>query len=515
MKLSDNDLQLLEEKGINQATIDEQIKRFREGFPFIRIEKASTPGDGIKQLSLEDLKRFVSEYEAEDIRSLKFVPASGAASRMFKDLFSFLEKYSNQEVDYDDLINESELAAIFDFFKNIEKFAFFQDLKSVMEKDGHHLEESLLKRKFPLILEYLLDKKGLNYGNLPKGLLKFHQYEDTTRTPVEEHLVEGANYCKSEGLLVYIHFTVPPAFMDGFKKIIQTKVPVYESMFGVKYNITFSIQDPSTDTIAVDLQNEPFREDDGSMLFRPGGHGSLLYNMNQFDHDLIFIKNIDNVAPDWLKKDTFQYKKALAGVLLNVQKKIFNFLQVLEYPVSEEEVNEMIKFVEHKLCVLPGVDLDSPEKKLAFLKQKLNRPIRVCGMVKNEGEPGGGPYWAKCPDGSVSLQIIESSQVDMNNDQQKQLFFNATHFNPVDIIAAVKDYKGNKFDLMKYTDPATGFISKKSKSGRELKALEHPGLWNGSMSDWNTIFVEVPVTTFNPVKTVNDLLRQQHQPNTL
>ncbi len=511
MKLRDNDLQLLEEKGINQATIDEQIKRFEEGFPFIKIEKASTPGDGIKRLSEEELSKFVREYEDRDLRTLKFVPASGAASRMFKDLFSFLEKYSNQEVNYDHLKHESDLAAIFDFFKHIEKFAFFQDLKSAMEKDGYHLEESLLKRNYSLILEYLLDNKGLNYGNLPKGLLKFHRYEDSTRTPVEEHLVEGANYCKSEGQVVYLHFTVPPAFREDFKKLIQAEVPVYEKMFGVTYNITFSIQDPSTDTIAVDLQNKPFREDDGSLLFRPGGHGSLLYNINQFDHDLIFIKNIDNVAPDWLKKDTFQYKKALAGILLNVQKKIFTYLQLLEQPVSDEKVSEMIKFVEYELCVVAD-NLNNQEQKVAFLKKKLNRPIRVCGMVKNEGEPGGGPYWAKCPDGSVSLQIIESSQVDMNNDQQKQLFNNATHFNPVDIIAAVKDNRGNKFDLMKYTDPATGFISKKSKSGRELKALEHPGLWNGAMSDWNTIFVEVPVTTFTPVKTVNDLLRQQHQP---
>jgi hypothetical protein len=514
MQLSDSDLKQLEKKGIDQKNIQEQLRRFREGFPYIGIVKTAIIGDGIKNLSQEDLHAKIKNYEnAEGIRSLKFVPASGAASRMFKSLFSFLENYRNVVLNYDNFINDDEFEPVFDFFKNIKKFAFYDDLKKVMEQDGGDLEECIEKRDFGRVLGYVLEEKGLNYGNLPKGLLKFHRYSGISRTPVEEHLVEGANYCVSHNGIVHVHFTVPPDFMEEFKKHVQQALSIYEEKFNVKYAVTFSIQDPSTDTIAVDLNNEPFRDDDGSLLFRPGGHGALLYNLNQFDHDLIFIKNIDNVAPDQLKEDTILYKKALAGLLLEIQKKIFQYLERLEQTemLSEKEAEEMLTFLERELCMVSEKPLGSITEKTRFLMKKLNRPLRVCGMVKNEGEPGGGPYWAKNPDGSISLQIIESSQVNMGDENQKHLFNSATHFNPVDIIAGVKDYRGKKFNLYEYVDSDTGFISKKSKNGRELKALELPGLWNGSMSDWNTIFVEVPISTFSPVKTVNDLLRDQHQ----
>jgi hypothetical protein len=514
MQLSDSDLKQLEEKGIDQKNIQEQLRRFREGFPYIGIVKTAIIGDGIKNLSQEDLHAKIKNYEnADGIRSLKFVPASGAASRMFKSLFSFLENYRNVVLNYDNFINDDEFEPVFDFFKNIKKFAFYDDLKKVMEQDGGDLEECIEKRDFGRVLGYELEEKGLNYGNLPKGLLKFHRYSGISRTPVEEHLVEGANYCVSHNGIVYVHFTVPPDFMDEFKTHVNQVLPIYEQKFNVGYDVTFSIQDPSTDTISVDLNNEPFRDEDGSVVFRPGGHGALLYNLDHFDYDVVFIKNIDNVATDQLKEDTFRYKKALAGLLLEVQKKIFKFLVRFEQKelLSEEETEEMLEFLESELCTVSGKFLGSVTEKTRFLKKKLNRPLRVCGMVKNEGEPGGGPYWAKNPDGSISLQIIESSQVNLTDERQKHLFNNATHFNPVDIIAGIKDYRGKKFDLYEYVDPDTGFISKKSKNGQELKALELPGLWNGSMSDWNTIFVEVPISTFSPVKTVNDLLRDQHQ----
>jgi hypothetical protein len=513
MYFSNNDLKQIQEKGIAQQKIEEQLGRFREGFPFISIDRAATIGDGIKKLGEEELQKNIDAYEhAQGLDCLKFVPASGAASRMFKSLYAFLDKYKNAVINYEKFQNDGEFEPVSDFFQNIRKFAFYSDLKNAMEQNDDDLEKHIENRDYGRVLEYVLEEKGLNYGNLPKGLLKFHLYVDGARTPIEEHLVEGANYCVSHDGVAHIHFTVPPDFMDDFKKHIEQVLPTYEQKFDIRYDVSFSIQDPSTDTISATMDDQPFREEDGTLVFRPGGHGALLYNLNRFDNDLVFIKNIDNVAPDHLKNDTFIYKKALAGLLLKTREEIFKYLQRLDQMAYVEgELDEMLSFLENELCVVPGQSFGSMEEKAAFLKKKLNRPLRVCGMVKNEGEPGGGPYWALNSDGSVSLQIIESSQVNMADEHQKQLFSNATHFNPVDIVAAVKDYKGNKFDLNEFVDEETGFISIKSKNGQELKALELPGLWNGSMSNWNTLFVEVPVSTFSPVKTVNDLLREQHQ----
>jgi len=348
--------------------------------------------------------------------------------------------------------------------------------------------------------------------------VKFHTYGGNTRTPMEEHMVEGAGYSRDNQDRVKIHFTVSPEHQNGFIDLLDQIRTEYEQQYGVQYEISFSQQKPATDAIAVDLNNEPFREMDGSLLFRPAGHGALLENLNDLDADLIFIKNIDNVLPDRLKKDTTDYKKALAGLLINLQEKIFYYQEKFDtyhyYALNSAFFAEAANFLENVLNVRPPENQYYLEKEelYHYLKTKYNRPVRVCGMVKNEGEPGGGPFWAVNNDGSVSLQIAESSQIDQGNEEQQTIAMGATHFNPVDLVCAVKNYKGEKYDLPKFRDPNAGFISVKSKDGKELKAQELPGLWNGAMADWTTIFVEVPVTTFTPVKTVNDLLRKEHQP---
>ena len=358
----------------------------------------------------------------------------------------------------------------------------------------------------------LLEPKGLNYGQLPKGLLEFHEYDDCVRTPMEEHLVEAALYASSNGE-ANIHFTVSHEHLDLFKKMVEEKEGSYEAKFNCKFNVSFSEQKPSTDTVAANPDNTLFRTEDGKLLFRPGGHGALIENLNDIDSDVVFIKNIDNVVPDRLKGDTVEYKNLLAGILVTLQKRAFDYLRKLDTgKYSHEDLEEIIRFVQRDLCCRKADIKELEDADLViYLHKKLNRPMRVCGVVKNVGEPGGGPFLTYNSDGTVSLQILESSQIDKNNKEYMKMFTEGTHFNPVDLVCAFKDYKGNKYDLPEYVDKSTGFISNKSKNGRELKALELPGLWNGAMSDWNTVFVEVPLSTFNPVKTVNDLLREQHQ----
>jgi hypothetical protein len=505
---------LLDKQGKDIRKIEEQIQFFVHGFPFMKLDRAATIGDGIKRLSEKDIKKSIHFYEnsQHDIKIIKFVPASGAASRMFKSLFSFLNSYKGTESDYNQLKNNQEYEPVLQFFQKIQDFAFYEELKETLEKEGHHLEERLLKRDYSLVLTYLLTDKGLNYGDLPKGLLKFHKYNGKTRTPVEEHMVEGASYAVSQHGAVYLHFTVSPEHEPGFKRHVKDSLPEYSEKYQVKYEVRFSQQKPATDTIAVDLENNPFLTDDGEILFRPGGHGALLENLNDLDGDLIFIKNIDNVVPDKLKDRTIQYKKALGGILLEYQERIFYYLRILDEvkTLSPSFIEEIADFLKTDLCIELAPSQEHIDAREYFIK-KLNRPIRVCGMVKNEGEPGGGPFWCKNADDTISLQVVESAQMDMQDKHQNKIASEATHFNPVDLVCGVMDYEGNKFDLTKFVNPQTGFISKKSLGGRDLKALELPGLWNGSMSDWNTIFVEVPIETFNPVKVVTDLLRDQHQ----
>ena len=358
----------------------------------------------------------------------------------------------------------------------------------------------------------MLKAEGLNYGQLPKGMLLFHKYPEGPRTPMEEHLVEGALYAASNGE-ANVHFTVSHEHIGFFEKKVAEKKDGLARKYGIKYNISFSEQKPSTDTVAANADNTPFRNDDGSLLFRPGGHGALIENLNEIDADVIFIKNIDNVVPDRLKSDTVEYKQVIAGVLVTLQQKAFAYLRLLDSgQYNHEKLEEIIRFVQRDLCCRKADIKDLEDADLViYLREKLNRPMRVCGVVKNVGEPGGGPFLTYNQDGTVSLQILESSQIDKTNEAYMKMFTEGTHFNPVDLVCAVKNYKGEPFNLPSFVDKTTGFISSKSKGGKELKALELPGLWNGAMSNWSTVFVEVPLSTFNPVKTVNDLLREQHQ----
>ena len=504
--LNEKDLKQIAQKGISEEKLNNQLEQFKTGFPFLRLEAAAAVGRGITSPDEILRQQYIDawdKYKAEGKKVVKFVPASGAASRMFKDMFAFVD------ADYDVPTTPFEKQ----YFENIRKFAFYDALDAVcLKNEGKGIDALIAEGNYKAVAAQMLKAEGLNYGQLPKGLLLFHNYPEGPRTPMEEHLVEGALYAASNGE-AHVHFTVSHEHMELFKAKVAEKADGYAAKFGIKYDITFSEQKPSTDTVAANADNTPFHNDDGSLLFRPGGHGALIDNLNEIDADVIFVKNIDNVVPDRLKEDTIEWKQVIAGVLVTLQKKAFDYLHLLDTgSYTHEQIEEMIRFVQHDLCCRKADIKELEDADLViYLRKKLNRPMRVCGVVKNAGEPGGGPFLTYNQDGTVSLQILESSQIDKSNEEYVEMFKRGTHFNPVDLVCAVKDYKGNAFNLPDYVDKTTGFISSKSKSGKELKALELPGLWNGAMSDWSTIFVEVPLSTFNPVKTVNDLLREQHQ----
>ncbi len=499
------DKQQIIQRSISIEQVISQIEFFKKGACFLNVVKAAIPGDGIEVLSEPDLHKLVKYFNTAicDKNVMKFVPASGAASRMFKSLFETLT--NGPESDIDSIVAQ--------VFTQLQSFAFYPDLVEKIRENGHDLNILLKDEQYQLIIKYIIGSEGLNYGNLPKGLLKFHTYEKWNRTSVEEHLVEGALYARNANGTVNVHFTVSPEHLKLFTELVQLVEHEYEEEFGVKYQVTYSIQKPSTDTIAVDENNQPCINAVGELVFRPGGHGALLENLNDLDADIIFIKNIDNVVPDSIKDETVTYKMALAGLLLKTQQQVFDYLRKLEADTNENLNAEIISFIETKIGIrfLDSFYAHSEQDKKELLFNILNRPMRVCGMVKNEGEPGGGPYWVLADDGFSSLQILESSQFNLADAAQQAIFNSATHFNPVDLVISTKNYRGEKFDLLQYRDPDSGFISIKSKDGKALKALELPGLWNGSMAFWNTIFVEVPIITFNPVKTINDLLRKEHQ----
>lgn len=504
--LNPNDYKQIAQRGISEEQVSHQLHQFETGFPFLRLEAAAAVGNGIMAPGEEEKSHFIevwNQYKAEGHQIVKFVPASGAASRMFKDMFAFVD------APYDVPTTAFEK----EYFEHISQFAFREELcRKCRENEGRNIKTLLAEGNYKAIARNMLSKEGLNYGQLPKGLLLFHNYEDGPRTPMEEHLVEAALYASSNGE-ARVHFTVSHDHLELFRQKVAEKSDYYARKFGVKFNISFSEQKPSTDTIAVHPDNTPFRNEDGSLLFRPGGHGALIQNLNDIDADIVFVKNIDNVVPDRLKEDTVTYKQLLAGILVELQRKAFAYLRLLDTgSYTHAQLEEIIRFVQRDLCCRKADIKELEDAELViYLRQKLNRPMRVCGVVKNVGEPGGGPFLTYNPDGTVSLQILESSQIDKSNAEYVRMFTEGTHFNPVDLVCAIKDYQGQPFHLPDFVDASTGFISSKSKNGKELKALELPGLWNGAMSDWNTVFVEVPLSTFNPVKTVNDLLREQHQ----
>ncbi len=491
----------IQQEGKDVEVIKSQLERFETGFPYLPIEKPATVGDGIIRLSDAGLTQFISFFEerSNDYEICKFVPASGAASRMFKNLFVFLEE-DESTAETDEFLEK--------FFTNIHKFAFASALDKALSAKGNNLDESLKNKEYHRIVKFLLTEEGLNYGNLPKGLIYFHNYGDFAKTSIAEHFTEAENYAIGEEGKAKLHFTVSPEHQQAFEEHVEHLNKGFS-----EYDVSFSQQKPETDTIAVTPDNEPFIEKDGSILFRPAGHGALLENLNELDANIVFIKNIDNVVPDHLKQETIRYKKALGGLLMSVQLKIFSYLNQLERSISELELMEVENFARKELFLVLKSDYDELEfaEKVGYMEYLLHRPIRVCGMVPNTGEPGGGPFWVKEDDGSLTLQIAETSQIDPTDTQAMEALRSATHFNPVDIVCGLKDLHGRKFDLLKYRDPETGFITEKTKDGKALKALELPGLWNGAMSNWITLFVEVPLSTFNPVKTVNDLLRKEHQ----
>lgn len=504
--LSDQDLKQIQARGISKQQVEHQLEQIKSGFPFLKLEAAAAIGRGIMSPDDEEREHYIdnwNEYKAQGHKIVKFVPASGAASRMFKNMFAFLN------ASYDKPTTDIEKQ----FFDNIKKFAFRKALCEQCKKnEGKSVCQLIEDGNYKAVVANMLEEKGLNYGQLPKGLLLFHDYEDGPRTPMEEHLVEAALYANSNGE-ANVHFTVSHDHLELFKQKVAEKADKYAKAYEVHYNIAFSEQKPSTDTIAANPDNTPFRNEDGTLLFRPGGHGALIENLNEIDADVIFIKNIDNVVPDRLKGDTVLYKNILAGILVSLQKQAFEYLELLDTgEYNHAQLEEIIHFLQRDLCCRKDDIKELEDADLvSYLRQKLNRPMRACGVVRNEGEAGGGPFIVYNQDGTKSLQILESSQIDKSNAEYMEMFTHGTHFNPVDLVCATKNYKGEKFDLPKYVDPLTGFISNKSKNGKDLKALELPGLWNGAMSDWNTVFVEVPLDTFNPVKIVNDLLRPQHQ----
>ncbi len=490
----------LSQAGADVMEVEKQLEYFRKGFPYLHVMRAASIGDGILKPDESETVQYITHYEQrqQELSIVKFVPASGAASRMFKQLFAYLEE-DEQEGGKDPFIEK--------FITGLDDFAFSSALNGKLKQKGTTLNDLKHQGKYHEIVRALLSEEGLNYGWLPKGLLQFHKYSDYARTPVEEHFSEGVQYAIGAGNKIRLHFTVSPEHQHEFESHVAQARAGFD---GYDFDVTFSQQKKSTDTIAVTPENDPFLEDDGTILFRPAGHGALLENLNDIESDLIFIKNIDNVVPDHLKGETVKYKKLLAGLLLDTRDRVFNYLEQLEEGVGESTLIEIEDYAKNVLLLDLKDGRDKAERREQLI-YALDRPIRACGMVENTGEPGGGPFWVKDKNGKLSLQIGETAQLDPNDEDIMAKLQGSTHFSPTDVVCSVRDYKGEKFDLLQFRDPDTGFITEKSKGGRKLKALELPGLWNGSMAGWISLFVEVPLITFNPVKTVNDLLRPEHQ----
>ena len=522
---SEKDLRQMEDKGISKSKAEAQLGSFQKGFPYLEIIKSADTRAGITSLDEKAVSTALEAWEREladpSKTVLKFVPASGAASRMFKELYQYLG-------------GDEPTKKVEEFLSKITDFAFYDALnRAVMLGEGGKTVSKLLEKgDGRTVVKYLLEEPGLNYGHLPKALILFHKDSpNPPRSAMEEHLAEGALYARGANGKVRLHFTLSPEHIKPFETLYQKRRQQFEDRYNVSYEVSYSIQKPSTDTIAVNPDNTPFRNPDGSLLFRPGGHGALINNLNEVDADTIFIKNIDNVVPDFLKSDTIIYKKVLGGYLVRLRDKAYRYMSLLTQTgtPSASLLEEIRKFLLDSFSVtvnaseLQGSPEDDALEELKLeenrtglaetLRRILNRPIRVCGMVRNEGEPGGGPYIIRDRNGISSLQILESTQVNLSDPHSKEEFDHSSYFNPVDLVVCTKDYRGQKFDLPQFVDEETGFISSKSKDGKELRALELPGLWNGAMSNWNTAFVEVPADTFNPVKTVNDLLRPAHQAN--
>ncbi len=507
--LTKKDLQQIKDHGIPLQTIYRQLETFSLGIPPVDIVTAASVGNGIEvipeggQVKLVDL--FERQKDSLDI--VKFVPASGAATRMFEFLHNFLVSYNPEQESLRDYLTNNPSAALERFIKHSKEFAFINEVRKMIRKHCPEYKKSSKGQRMHWFVKMMLEPEGLNFSNLPKGLIPFHKYSKYYTTAFEEQLFEAAHYSAVNDD-AYLHFTFSEKHVPYFKEAFESVRKRVSKKTKTDFHISYSFQKKETDSLAVTEDNRPFRDENGELVFRPSGHGALLENLNEVDTDLIFIKNIDNVVAEEYTDTTIHNKKLLGGKLLWIQKKVFNYLGMLEQEeVDEGIIKEIRSFLWNELSIK-----DIPEDQ-ARLFGILNRPIRVCGVVKNTGAPGGGPFWVKSEDGRVSLQIVEKSQIAMDDPHMAAIVNDATHFNPVDIVCGVRDYKGNKFDLKLFSDPRSGIITMKSEGGVPVKALELPGLWNGGMANWNTSFVEVPLETFNPVKTVNDLLNREHRPN--
>lgn len=515
MEFTEEDLKQIEQKGISLEKIRTQIDTIIQGTPFVNLKSAATIGNGILKPGKADKNHYIKYFEdrRDELDIIKFVPASGQATRMFKFLFEFLERYDPEKESINSYINKNDLPEMSIFLVGLDKFPFYNEVRSYCYENVDGFANLNSSDKHLEYIRSMLLANRLNMSQLPKGLIPFHKYKDHTASAFEEHLFEAALYAASNGN-AKLHFTISRAHDKKFDQEYDRIEKIVEAKTNTSFDIEFSFQQDSTDTISLDKKDQLFRTESGKLLFRPSGHGALLNNLNKLEADIVFIKNIDNVVVFKYEEEVAEYKKMIGGILLETQQQIFEHLTKLEDEDPDEaELVSIAEYLHNKLNVPVNREFEKYSKpyQVEYLRSKLNRPIRVCGMVKNEGEPGGGPFWVKSENGIVSLQIVESAQVDKSNPAQAEIFKDATHFNPVDLVCSLKNYKGEIFDLSKHVDHKQAFVSQKTHQGKKLKALELPGLWNGSMSDWNTVFVEVPLITFSPVKTVNDLLKPPHQ----
>ncbi|NIJ46216.1 hypothetical protein FHR24_002700 [Wenyingzhuangia heitensis] len=496
MRLERKLKQEIDKRGISNEKLTRQLIAFVKGTPIIELDRIAGISDGIMTINSIERSQFMNIYniKQQDLVIYKFTPASGLASRMFKGLCEFYHsKINNAMSQY--------------FFNNLHKFPFYKDIIIGFHKVYPKIKKLDSLANKMAFLNFLLSTDNLNYQNTPKGLIKFHQYDIDNKTALEEQIDESLHYCISKDQTVNIHFTVSPNFIDAFKQATKDYIETNYDNSNITFNITFSIQKANTDTIAVNYDNTPFKDENGNYVFRAGGHGALIENLNDLDADLVFIKNIDNVSHQNHMEETIKYKQILAGKLLSLQDQIHNYLKHLK------EDSENLNLQQIQFFLIENFFINIPEQECTKenLYILLNRPIRVCGMIKNQGDAGGGPFWVKNNEGEATLQIIEGAQIDKENKEQLEIFHQSTHFNPVDIVCGIKDFEGNKFDLTKFIDHDAVFVTDKSVNGKPVKGLELPGLWNGGMAEWLTIFVEVPIETFNPVKTVTDLLSPMHQ----
>jgi nicotinamide riboside kinase len=504
-------LQILESE-VPLAKIEKQLSIYKNGIPKANLNRPAVINDGIIKLTDDEFQSYSSLFDSkkDNFKLKKFIPASGAASRMFKFLNEFINEFDSENETVNAYINRKSAIELMVFLAGLEKFPFFKVIQSKLLKEFPDFKTWNKDQQYYYFIKLMLDENHFDFSNKPKGVLPFHQYQNHVVTPIEEHLKESVLYASANGVS-NLHFTVSESHKIQFENTLLKVKSKIEETSGTKINIAFSHQKKHTDSIAVDSENKPFRDKNGKLVFRPGGHGSLIENLSSLDADILFIKNIDNVILNQAKTIAF-YKRGLAGLLLELQEKMYFYLSKID-SIVENETSQLINFIEQHLNYKVNADFSkyTLENKISYLKEILNRPIRVCGMVKNEGEPGGGPFWVTDVNGNNTLQIVESAQIDFSNEKQTLIASNASHFNPVDLVCGLKDYKGLKFDFKNFIDHNSGFIVEKTKFGKPIKAYELPGLWNGAMANWITIFVEVPLITFNPVKTVNDLLKPAHQ----